>query len=73
MLIAEELKSERQKRLIKDHKKRMFNMRFMGLEWQEIHQKRWDDTAGCKEDTCDCEEIYYKKKGMLFFDGTKST
>ena len=57
MLIAEELKSERQKRLIKDHKKRMFNMRFMGLEWQEIHQKRWDEDTLCGEDTCDCEEI----------------
>jgi hypothetical protein len=51
----------------------MFNMRFMGLEWQKIHQKRWDENAGCDEDTCDCEAIYYKKKGMLFFDGTKST
>ena len=39
-MIAEELKSEREKRLIKDHKKRMYNMRFMGLDWQEIHQKR---------------------------------
>ena len=56
MLIAEELKLERQKRLIKDHKKRMFNMRFMGLDWQEIHQKRWD------EDTCDCEEIYNNER-----------
>ena len=51
----------------------MSNIRFMGLDWQEIHQKRWDENAGCNEDTCDCEEIYYKKKGMLFFDGTKST
>ena len=25
------------------------------------------------EDTCDCAEIYYTNKGMLFFDGTKST
>ena len=57
MIIAEELKSERQKRLIKDHKKRMFNMRFMGLEWQEIHQKRWDEDTLCGEDTCDCEAI----------------
>jgi len=62
MLIAEELKSERQKRLIKDHKKRMFNMRFMGLEWQEIHQKRWDEDTLCGEDTCDCEEIYNKER-----------
>ena len=62
MLIAEELKSERQKRLIKDHKKRMFNMRFMGLEWQEIHQKRWDEDTLCGEDTCDCEEILNNEK-----------
>jgi hypothetical protein len=57
MLIAEELKSERQKRLIKDHKKRMFNMRVMGLDWQEIHQKRWDNDTLCFVDECDCEEI----------------
>ena len=57
MLIAEELKSERQKRLIKEHKERMFNMRFMGLEWQETHQKRWDDDTLCFVDECDCEEI----------------
>ena len=57
MLIAEELKSERQKRLIKDHKKRMFNMRVMGLDWQEIHQKRWDNDTLCFIDECDCEEI----------------
>ena len=63
----------KKERMIKDHIKSMFNMRFFGLDWQEIHQKRWDETAGCKEDTCDCAEIYYKKKGMLFFDGTKST
>ena len=57
MLIAEELKKERQKRLIKEHKERMFNMRFMGLEWQETHQKRWDDDTLCFVDECDCEEI----------------
>ena len=59
--------------MVREHAKRMFNMRFTGLDWQKIQQKRWDETAGCKEDTCDCEAIYYKKKGMLFFDGTKST
>ena len=57
MLIGEELKKERQKRLIKDHKKRMFNMRVMGLDWQEIHQKRWDNDTLCFVDECDCEEI----------------
>jgi len=61
-MIAEELKSEREKRLIKDHKKRMYDMRFFGLDWQEIHQKRWDGD-GCSNDTCDCVEIYNEKKG----------
>ena len=64
--------TEKQLKMVREHSKRMFNMRFMGLDWQEIHQKRWDENAGCNEDTCDCEEIYYKKKGMLFFDGTRS-
>ena len=67
MNFGKELKMKDKKKMIKDHKIRMYNMRFMGLDWQEIHQKRWDDVAGCKEDTCDCEEIYYKEKGMLFF------
>ena len=62
MLIAEELKSERQKRLIKDHKKRMFNMRVMGLDWQETHQKRWDEDTLCFVDKCDCEEIYINER-----------
>ena len=57
MLIAEELKSERDKRLIKEHKERMFNMRAFGLDWQEIHQNRWDDDTLCFDDDCDCEEI----------------
>jgi len=57
MLIAEELKSGRDKRLIKEHKERMFNMRVMGLDWQETHQKRWDDDTLCFEDKCDSEEI----------------
>ena len=72
MNFGKELKVKDKKKMIEDHLKSMFNMRFMGLDWQEIHQKRWDDTVGCKEDTCDCEEIYYKKKGMLFFDGTRN-
>ena len=57
MLIAEELKKERQKRLIKDHKKRMFYMRVFGLDWQELHQQRWADDTLCFDDKCDCEEI----------------
>ena len=67
MNFGKELKMKDKKKMIEDHLKSMYNMRFMGLDWQEIHQKRWDDVAGCKEDTCDCEEIYYKEKGMLFF------
>ena len=73
MNFGKELKMKDKKKMIKDHLKSMFNMRFMGLGWQEIHQKRWDEAAGCDEDTCDCAEIYYTNKGMLFFDGTKST
>ena len=57
MIIAEELKSERDKRLIKEHKKRMFNMRVMGLDWQETHQKRWAEDTLCFVDKCDCEAI----------------
>ena len=60
--IAEELQSQRDERLIKEHKERMFNMRFMGLEWQEIHQKRWDEDTLCGEDKCDCEEIYNNER-----------
>ena len=55
--IAEEITEQRNKRIIKEHKERMFNMRFMGLEWQETHQKRWDDDTLCFVDECDCEEI----------------
>jgi hypothetical protein len=57
MRIAEELKSERKKRLIKDHKKRMYHMRVFGFDWQETHQKRWDENSLCWNDECDCEEI----------------
>ena len=62
MVIAEELKSEREKRLIKDHKKRMYDMRFFSLIWQEIHQKRWDDDTLCFDDKCDCIEILNKER-----------
>ena len=61
MIIAEERKTEREKRLIKEHKKRMYHMRVFGLEWQEIHQKRWDGNE-CSNDTCDCEALYYSRK-----------
>ena len=56
MKITEEfqyLKSERDKRLIKEHKERMYHMRVFGLDWQEIHQKRWDDDTLCFDDKCD--------------------
>ena len=56
-MIAEELKSERAKRIVKEHKKRMYNMRFFSLEWQEIHQKRWNGND-CNDNTCDCEILY---------------
>ena len=42
--------------LIKEHKQRMFDMRFMGTDWQLTHQKRWDDNTLCWDDECDCEE-----------------
>ena len=58
MLIAEELKRSRDKRIVEEHKKRMYNMRFFSLEWQEIHQKRWGEDNKCGDDTCDCEELY---------------
>ncbi len=51
------IKLERDKKLIKEHKERMFNMRVMGLDWQETHQKRWDEDTLCFDDKCDCEEI----------------
>ena len=67
MNFGKELKMKDKKKMIKDHKIRMYNMRPAGLKWQEIHQKRWGEDSLCQEDTCDCEAIYYKKKDMLFF------
>ena len=52
---------DKQKRMIKDHKRRMYEMRFFNEEWQTIHQKRWDGTKGCNTNTCDCVKIYMKK------------
>ena len=57
MIIAEERKTEREKRLIKEHKKRMYHMRVFGLDWQETHQKRWGEDSLCWEDKCDCEKV----------------
>ena len=61
--------TNRQKKMIKTHKERMFHTRVFNEDWQLIHQRRWEDDSPCWEDECDCEEIYYKKKGMLFSDG----
>ena len=44
------------KQLVEEHKKRMFDMRFMGTDWQLTHQKRWDKDSLCRVDKCDCEE-----------------
>ena len=48
--------TKEQKKIIKKHKERMYDMRFFGSEWQEIHQKRWDGDD-CSNDTCDCEKV----------------
>ena len=48
--------SKRDKKLIEEHKQRMYDMRFMGIDWQLTHQKRWDDNTLCWVDKCDCEE-----------------
>ena len=29
--------TKKQKKMIEDHKKRMYDMRVFGLDWQEIH------------------------------------
>ena len=50
----------KQKKMIEDHKKRMYDMRVFGLDWQEIHQKRWGKDSLCWEDKCDCEKIKFK-------------
>lgn len=49
--------NEEQKRTIKNHKERMFNMRVFGLDWQATHQKRWDKNSLCWEDKCDCKFV----------------
>jgi len=50
------------RRMIDDHKRRMYKMRFFSEKWQTIHQKRWDGTKGCNTNTCDCEKIYNEKR-----------
>ena len=54
--------TKKQKKMIEDHKKRMYDMRVFGLDWQELHQKRWDEDSLCWEDKCDCKKIYEKKR-----------
>ena len=49
--------TKKQKKMIEDHKKRMYEMRVLGLDWQEIHQKRWGKDSLCWEDKCDCENV----------------
>ena len=51
--------SERIKSIVKEHKKKMYDMRFFSLEWQAIHQQRWDGDD-CNNNTCDCEELNYE-------------
>ena len=75
MKITEEfqyLKSERDKRLIKEHKERMYHMRVFGLDWQEIHQKRWADDTLCFDDKCDCEEILNNDNERMKNEKTKN-
>ena len=44
-------------KMIKEHKKRMFNVRVFGLDWQATHQKRWGEDSLCWEDKCDCKFV----------------
>ncbi len=60
--VENKIMTNKQEKMIKEHKKRMYDMRFFSLQWQEIHQKRWGENSKCGDDTCDCEEIYYGKK-----------
>mgnify|MGYP003150590512 CR=1 FL=1 len=48
---------KRQKKMISDHKKRMYDMRVFGLDWQASHQRRWEDNSPCWEDKCDCNTV----------------
>ena len=49
--------TKKQKKMIEDHKERMYHMRVFGLDWQGIHQKRWGEDSLCWEDKCDCEKV----------------
>ena len=48
---------KKQKKMIKNHKERMFHLRVFGLDWQATHQKRWDEDTLCFEDKCDCKPV----------------
>lgn len=49
--------TKKQKKMIEDHKKRMYDMRVFGLDWQATHQRRWEDNSPCWEDKCDCKFV----------------
>ena len=49
--------TKKQKKMVEDHKERMYHMRVFGLDWQGIHQKRWGEDSLCWEDKCDCEKV----------------
>ena len=46
---------DKQKRMIKDHKRRMYDMRAFSTNWQLTHQKRWGEDSLCWYDKCDCK------------------
>ena len=48
--------TKREKQIIKEHKERMYVMRFANEDWQLTHQKRCDDNSLCWVGKCDCEE-----------------
>ena len=48
---------KKQKKMIKNHKERMFHLRVFGLDWQATHQKRWDEDTLCFKDKCNCKFV----------------
>ena len=57
MLIMEQELTKRQKKMIDEHKKRMYHLRVFGLDWQATHQRRWEDDSPCWVDKCDCKFV----------------
>jgi hypothetical protein len=49
--------TKEKKKMIEDHKKRMYDMRVFGLDWQATHQRRWENNSPCWEDKCDCKFV----------------